>query len=154
MQMFFLTPTRNIFWLCCTSMFFIMLRELFFVKWVKLFERNFIVKWVIFFASFCWLWDCLPENLKIIDKLQIWGFDNLFPGPNFIFLALFSGILASVNLKGFKCLLLQNLLGYYIVLFKRTKTNIHCSTARNTAISSNFLVMKFWKRYSFHIDSG
>ena len=40
---FFLTPTRNIFWLCCSSILFIMLSELRFVKLV------------IFFASFCWL---------------------------------------------------------------------------------------------------
>ena len=39
--------------------------ELRFVKWVRFFERNYIVKWVIFFASFCWLWDFLLENQKI-----------------------------------------------------------------------------------------
>ena len=39
--------------------------ELRFVKWVRFFERNCIVKWVIFFASFCWLWDFLLENLKL-----------------------------------------------------------------------------------------
>ena len=31
-------------------------------KWVRFFERNCIVKWVTFFASFCWLWDFLQEN--------------------------------------------------------------------------------------------
>ena len=52
------------------------LREyiIFNVKWVEVrkmsevFERNCIVKWVIFFASFCWLWDFLLENL-ILKKL-------------------------------------------------------------------------------------
>ena len=39
--------------------------ELRFIKWVRFFERNCIVKWVIFFASFCWLWDFLLENLKL-----------------------------------------------------------------------------------------
>ena len=39
--------------------------ELRFVKWVTLFERNCIVKCVIFFANFCWLWDFPLENLKI-----------------------------------------------------------------------------------------
>ena len=36
-----------------------------FVKWVMFFERNCIVKLVIFFASFCWLWGFLLENLKL-----------------------------------------------------------------------------------------
>ena len=40
----------------------------------RFFERNFIVKWVISFASFCWLWDFLPKSLKLIDKIQIKGF--------------------------------------------------------------------------------
>ena len=29
------------------------------------FERNFIVKLVVFFTSFCWLWDFLIEDLKL-----------------------------------------------------------------------------------------
>ena len=39
--------------------------ELRFVKWMRFFGRNCIVKWVIFFASFCWLCDFLLENMKI-----------------------------------------------------------------------------------------
>ena len=35
-----------------------------FVKWVMFFERNCIMKWAIFFASFCWLWDLRLENVK------------------------------------------------------------------------------------------
>ena len=35
------------------------------VKWIRFFDWNCIVKWVIFFASFCWLWDFLLENLKL-----------------------------------------------------------------------------------------
>ena len=46
-------------------MLFSMSNELRLVKWMRFFERNCIVKWVIFFASFCWLWDFLLENLKI-----------------------------------------------------------------------------------------
>ena len=38
--------------------------ELRFVKWV-FFEWNCIVKFVIFIAIFCWLWDFLLENLKL-----------------------------------------------------------------------------------------
>ena len=47
----------------------VMSSELRFVKWVTLFERNCIVKCVIIFANFCWLWDFLLENLKIKKKL-------------------------------------------------------------------------------------
>ena len=32
---------------------------------MKFFEQNCIVKWAIFFPSFCWLWDFLLENLKL-----------------------------------------------------------------------------------------
>ena len=39
--------------------------QLRFVKCVRFLERNCIVKWVIFFFSFCWLWDFLLEDLKI-----------------------------------------------------------------------------------------
>ena len=46
------------FLLCCGSIFFALLNEMRFVKWVRFFEQNCIVKWVIFIASFCWLWDC------------------------------------------------------------------------------------------------
>ena len=40
------------------------------VDWVEVrqmsevFERNSIVKWVMFFARFCWLWDFLSKNLR------------------------------------------------------------------------------------------
>ena len=62
------------------------------------YERNCILKWMIFFASFCWLWFFLLENLKSIDKLQLWSLDHLFSGPNVIFLGLFWGVIASVIL--------------------------------------------------------
>ena len=58
------------FWLCCGSILFSVFSELRFVKWLWIFERNGIVKWVIFFASFCWFWDFLLENLKI--RKQLW----------------------------------------------------------------------------------
>ena len=66
---FFWHQTETCFWLCCEGIFFIMLSVLKFVKWVRFFVRNSIVKW-IFFASFCWLWDFLPENLKLVNKLH------------------------------------------------------------------------------------
>ena len=31
---------------------------------MRFFEWNYIVKWVIFFGSFCWLWHFLLNNLK------------------------------------------------------------------------------------------
>ena len=52
------------------------------VEWVEVrkmnefFERNCVVKWVTFFASFRWLWGLLKEKTKLIDKLQIWGFSS------------------------------------------------------------------------------
>ena len=42
-----------------------------FVKWVRFFERNCIVKLVILFASYCWLWDFLLENLKLKKSLMM-----------------------------------------------------------------------------------
>ena len=42
-----------------------------FIKWVRFFERNWNVKWVILFVSFCWLWDFLLENLKL---KKLWWF--------------------------------------------------------------------------------
>ena len=74
-----------------------MLSELRFIKWVRFLEQN--CKMSDLFASFYWLWDFLQENLKIIDKLQIWGFKHSFSGPNFVFLGLRQGILASIILK-------------------------------------------------------
>ena len=41
--------TEISFWLCCESILFSILNELRFLKWVRFFERNCIVK--------CWLWD-------------------------------------------------------------------------------------------------
>ena len=70
---FFLTLTRNIFWLCCISTLFVMLSELRFVR-LRFFEPNYIKQWVIIFARFCWFWYFLPKNLKLVHKLQVWGF--------------------------------------------------------------------------------
>ena len=93
--------------------------EMRFIKWVRFFERNCIVKWVIFFGSFCWLWDFLLKNLKLkklwwclltrVDeynkfvcpkkyfqknnfKYEI--LSNLCFGPNFVFLGNALGVLA------------------------------------------------------------
>ena len=72
MQMFYLTTYRNTFAgkFVKSENFLVVLREhiifneLRFVKWVRFFQPNCTVKWVIIFASFCWLWDFLLENLK------------------------------------------------------------------------------------------
>ena len=84
------------FWLYCGSTFFITLSELRFVKWVIFFERSCIVKWVDIFASFCWLWDFLPENLRLADKLQTFIFWSKFH-----FSVRFYSVLASVILHFF-----------------------------------------------------
>ena len=57
-------------------------------KICKVFEQNCIVKWVIFFASFCWLCNFLLENLKLqkknkkkqknVKEFQIWDFKSLY----------------------------------------------------------------------------
>ena len=62
-QMF--TSSQKYFWLYCESKLFSMSRESRFVKWVRFFKWNCIVKWLIFFARFCWLWDFLLETLKM-----------------------------------------------------------------------------------------
>ena len=65
-----LAPIRNMFLAVLQEyIFFIMLSELRFVKWVRFFERNCNVKWMIFFASFCCIWDFLPKILNLVDKL-------------------------------------------------------------------------------------
>ena len=108
------------FWLCYGSILFSMSSgftlfsmssELRLVKWVRFFEQNSIVKWVIFFASFCWLWDFLLEKLKLkknsddahwnmwTNMKKLYGWNNIFQkrnskheilnhlyfGPNFVF---------------------------------------------------------------------
>ena len=70
-QLFFLTNNRNTFaGKFKGQRFLVVLREniIFNVKWVeacKMSEVWLIVKWVIIFASFCWLWNFLLENLKL-----------------------------------------------------------------------------------------
>ena len=54
-----------------------MLSELMFIKWVVFFEQNCIVKWVIFVASFCWLWDSKSE---LMYKICLYIFDFRFSG--------------------------------------------------------------------------
>ena len=75
-QIFFLTPNRNMSAgkFAKSERLLAVLREdiIFNVKWVevrKIVEWNCIVKCVIFFASFCWLWDFLLENLKLRKKV-------------------------------------------------------------------------------------
>ena len=53
------------FWLHCGTILLSMSNELNFIKWVRFFERNCIVKWMILIASFCWLWDFLLEKMKL-----------------------------------------------------------------------------------------
>ena len=74
-QIFFLTPNSNMSAgnLLKSERFLAVLREHIFFnvkrvevrKWVRFFARNYIVKWMISFASFCWLWDFLLQNLKL-----------------------------------------------------------------------------------------
>ena len=56
---------------CVVGVYFLLCWE----SWDSENEWGFLSKtvlyWVMFFASFCWLRDFLPENLKLEDKLQI-----------------------------------------------------------------------------------
>ena len=78
LQIFFLTPNRNMFagkfvkWVYKLQKFLIVFREhiIFDIRWVEVHKISEVFwvkpywKWMIFFASFCCLWDFLLENLK------------------------------------------------------------------------------------------
>ena len=66
---------------------------------MRFFEQNCIVKWVILFASLSWFWDFLPENLKLVDKLQIQVFLIICFLVYSFFEGLSQGIFTSVILK-------------------------------------------------------
>ena len=59
------------FWLRWNSILFSMSSELKFVKWVMIFKRNCVVKWVIFSASFCWSSDFLLENVELKNSNDV-----------------------------------------------------------------------------------
>ena len=71
-QMFNFIPTRKRFsgkfakWVRFSAVLweyiFHNIDELMFVKWVVFFEQNCIAKWVIFVASFGWLWDLVGSH--------------------------------------------------------------------------------------------
>ena len=48
------------------------------------FQQNCILKWMIFFASICCLWDLLPEILQLVEV-----FNHLFSSSKFSFLGTF-----------------------------------------------------------------
>ena len=71
---FFDTKQKHVWWNiykgrkvfgCVAWAYYFQCHVLRFIKRVMFFEWNCIVKWVIFFASFCWLWDFLLKNLKL-----------------------------------------------------------------------------------------
>ena len=74
-----------------------MLSELRFLKSVRFFEQNCFVKLVIFFASFRWPWHFLPENLKLIDKLQKRCFKSFIFWSKFRFLGTILGCFSQCN---------------------------------------------------------
>ena len=92
-SIFYLTSTRNMFvgkllkrarcLVFLRSIFFTIMSDSRLIKSVRFFEQIYILKWVIFFASFCWLWDSLLENLKLKEKLQIWDFESFIFWPKF-----------------------------------------------------------------------
>ena len=93
---FLLTPTRNMYpgkFVKWVTFLVVLLEYIFYnfqsikvLKMSEVFWAKPIVKWVIFFANFCWIWDFLLEKLKLIDKLPIWGFESyLLSGSNLVF---------------------------------------------------------------------
>ena len=61
---------------------------------------------MIFVDSFWCLWDFLLENMKLKDKLQIWGFESFisfFFWPNFRFFGTVLGSYSQGNFKFFCC---------------------------------------------------
>ena len=64
--------------------------------WVKL-----SCKMSDLFSSFYWLSDFFQKDLNLKDKLQIWGFENLFAGLNLDFLDV-SGSLSQYNFQLFR----------------------------------------------------
>ena len=42
-----------------------------FKEWLRFFDRNCIVKWVISFGSFCWAWEFLLKNMKLKKKKKL-----------------------------------------------------------------------------------
>ena len=60
-----LLESQKGFWLRCDSILFSVSSKLKFVKWVRIFKRNCALKSAIFFASFCWSWDFLLENVEL-----------------------------------------------------------------------------------------
>ena len=92
----FLTPNRNMFagkfvkwerfFIVFWEHIFSISSELRLIKQVSCFELNRIEKWVIFFASFCWLWDFLLENLKLRKNSDVhWNVRKKVVCPKKIF---------------------------------------------------------------------
>ena len=84
-------------------MFLAMLRQhIFYVEWVQFrkmrefFRAKLCCKMTDLFCYYLWLWDFLPENLKLVDKLQLWGFSL------FIFWYKFRFLRSAKNLFNFK----------------------------------------------------
>ena len=78
-----------------------MLRELSFVKWVRIFLAKLFCKMSGLFYYLFWLWKFLPENLKLIDKLQIWGLESFIFWPKFDILGTVLRLFSQRNFKTF-----------------------------------------------------
>ena len=74
------------------------------VQWLEVremmfFEGIYVVKWLMFLASFCGLWKLLLENLKLKEKLQKGNLEPLIFSSKHFFLGLFWDVLTSVILN-------------------------------------------------------
>ena len=106
-QILFLTPTRNMFtekFLKWLTFLIVLLEYVFYnVEWVKVrkmseaFWAKLFCKLSDFFANFCWIWDFLAENLKLIDNIQIWGFESFIFWSKFVFFGTVLGLFCQCN---------------------------------------------------------
>ena len=106
-------------------------------------ERNCIIKWVVLFAGLCWLWDFLPENLKVMVKLQIWGFKS------FIFLVQMSFLGLSFGTYGQMCCRFsfsKRLLEVFIDILQNASLKIPLYVR-------NWLWINFFYRLIFHLKT-
>ena len=106
------------------------------IKSVRFFEQIYILKWVIFFASFCWLWDSLLENLKLKEKLQIWDFESFIFWPKF---RLFGAVLRHFSECNFQIFHLHRTM--VADIFTHLSHHKKASTDLNTTV---LLLSWFW----------
>ena len=124
-------------------MFLAMLRQhIFYVEWVQFrkmrefFRAKLCCKMTDLFCYYLWLWDFLPENLKLVDKLQLWRFSL------FIFWYKFRFLRSAKNLFNFKIFRCRPTMVAYILTQPSPPTVKKLPTALN--IRYGWI---FWRKF-------